>query len=110
MAAVGAEAVHGDHPVIDGLTDLVEATNALAALLEAAGPYYYEEIEVKRWVLGGGGKSGENCEICEENAARGWIDMDDVFDSVFGDTDDAPAHPHCSCGVEFKTKRKRVYV
>jgi phosphohistidine phosphatase len=76
---------------------------------EAAGEYTYDEVEQKRWVLGSGGASGENCDICEGNADMGWIDMDDVFDSTDGDIDDAPAHPNCDCTVEQKTKRVRVY-
>ena len=94
---------------MNGLEELLVEANLLADLLEATGEYYYEEVEQKRWLLGSGGASG-NCEYCEDNAARGWIDMDDVYDSPFGDLDEAPAHPHCDCEVEFKTRRKRVYV
>lgn len=72
--------------------------------IEAKGEYYYDEIEQKRWVIGGTG-----CELCEDNADLGWIDMDDVFDGVFGDVDEAPAHPNCDCSVEFKTRRIRIY-
>jgi len=76
---------------------------------EAAGEYTYDEIEQKRWVLGSGGASGENCETCEENADMGWIDMNDTFlDTDGGDIDDAPAHPNCDCTVEQRTKRVRV--
>lgn len=81
---------------------------AAVAAAEAAGDYYYDEVEQKRWKLGDGGDSG-NCDFCEENAALGWIDMDDVFDSPMGDIDEAPAHPNCDCGTEFKTRRVRVY-
>jgi len=91
------------------LVEVIEAAHVLAGLLEATGEYYYEEIEVKRWILGDGGKSG-NCEICEDNEARGWVDMDDVYEGVFGEIDEPPAHPNCDCVVEFKTKRRRVYV
>ena len=77
--------------------------------LDEAGEYYYDEQEMKRWNLGSGGASG-NCEICEENADLGWVDMDEVFlDSDGGDIDEAPAHPNCDCEVEFKTRRVRVY-
>lgn len=76
---------------------------------EAAGEYTYDEQELKRWVLGDGGASG-NCEECEENADAGWIDMDATFiDSEGGDIDDAPAHPGCTCETEQATKRVRVY-
>jgi len=79
-------------------------------LTEAAGEYTYDEQEMKRWVLGSGGASGENCETCEENEGLGWIDMDATFLSPDGsDVDDAPAHPNCDCTVEQKTRRVRVY-
>lgn len=89
--------------------DMLEAAHELRQLLEAKGKYYYELVGVKRWNLGDGGKSG-NCEVCEDNADRGWIDQDEVFESVFGDTDAEPAHPNCTCWVEFGEKRRRVYV
>lgn len=82
----------------------------LYACLEAAGEYYYEEVNVKRWVLGSGGRSG-NCETCVENADMGWIPDDDVFlASDGGDLDGPPAHPNCDCTLEYSEKRKRVYV
>lgn len=81
----------------------------LLALREATGDYYYEEITVKRWVLGDGGVSG-NCELCNENADAGWIDMDDIFLGVEEDVDEPPAHFHCSCSLEIKDTRRRVYV
>lgn len=96
--------------------DILEAAHSLAFSLhaeelqldEAGKSYYYDEREVKRWVLDDGGKSG-NCDVCEDNADRGWIDMDDVFDGTDGDVDEAPAHPNCDCTVENKTQRYRVY-
>jgi len=95
------------------LQELIEAAHDLAVLIEAprkkSRQYYYDEVEQKRWILGDGGRSG-NCEICVDNSDRGWIDMDDTYESVFGDVDEAPAHPNCTCEVEFKTRRKRVYV
>lgn len=86
--------------------ELERSAVALAELLEAN--YTYEEVTVKRWVLGDGGKAG-NCETCNDNADLGWIDMDDIFESVDGDVDEPPAHPNCTCTVEFKDTRKRVY-
>jgi hypothetical protein len=88
---------------------LLEALVALEALLEAAGEYYYDTENVKRWVLGSGGRSG-NCETCVENADAGWISDDDVFLGVAGDIDEPPAHPNCTCTLEYKEKRVRVYV
>lgn len=76
---------------------------------KAKGKYTYDEVEMKRWILDDGGESG-NCEVCEENEAMGWIDMDATFlDTDGGDIDESPAHPNCECTVEFKTKRVRVY-
>jgi hypothetical protein len=91
--------------------DLSAAIESLAlALLEKKngnkqGTYYYDVVGVKRWL-----PDADACELCEDNADRGWIDQDDVFESVFGDVDEPPAHPHCGCGVEYGEKRKRVYV
>ncbi len=88
------------------MTSLVEAVEQLADILEA--DYSYEEVTLKRWILGDGGKAG-NCEICNDNSDLGWIDMDDIFESVDGDVDEPPAHPNCTCTVEYKDTRKRVY-
>ncbi len=91
------------------LAEVIDAALQLAELFEAKGEYYYEEQEMKRWILGDGGRSG-NCDVCVDNADMGWIDMDDVFVDSSGDPiDEAPAHPNCTCGTEFKTRRKRVY-
>lgn len=90
------------------LIEVLEASEALACLLEKKGEYYYEEILLKRWVLGSGGKSG-NCEYCEANADRGWIDSEDIYDTPMGDADGPPGHPNCDCTVEYKDSRKRVY-
>lgn len=79
-----------------------------APMHEAAGDYTYDEQEVKRLILGDGGASG-NCDYCEDAADRGWIDMDDVFEGPDGDVDEPPIHPHCTCEVEQKTRRVRVY-
>lgn len=88
---------------------LDELDIALLELVEATGQYYYDEVTVKRWILGDGGKDG-NCDICNDNADMGWIDMDDVFESdQFGDIDEPPAHDHCTCSMETKDKRVRVY-
>ncbi len=85
---------------------LIEAINGVVAALEAS--YSYEEIEEKRWVLGDGGQSG-NCEYCDGNEELGWIGDDEVFDSPDGDIDGPPGHPHCDCGLEYRTRRQRVY-
>lgn len=98
------------------MADVAEAANALAALLERRGDkgtYTYEILNVKRWILGDGGRSG-NCEICNDNADLGWIDQDYIFEGVDGDIDEPPAHPNCllgdaavtAFGVSAATKRK----
>lgn len=69
------------------------------------GSYYYDTQGVKRWVLGGGGKSG-NCEECEENAEAGWIPEDEEYPNAA----EPPQHPNCDCSEETKEKRVRVYV
>lgn len=88
---------------------LIREALIVARLLEKRGQYYYEEIEQKRWILGPGGRSG-NCEYCVEAEDRGWIDMDDLYEGPMDDVDEPPLHPHCECGIEQKTRRKRVYV
>ena len=48
----------------------------------------------KEWLLGG---DNDSCDICEENAAAGTIDLDAAFPSG----DDAPtAHPNCECDIQ----------
>jgi hypothetical protein len=84
--------------------ELLDATCALADLIEAAGRYTYEERNVKRWLT-----DADPCEVCEDNADLGWIDDDDVFVGVFGFIDDGEAHPFCKCTVEYAVKRRRVY-
>lgn len=91
---------------------ITEAANELCEALELAearGEYYYDEVEVKRWILGDGGESG-NCEDCEDAADRGDVDMDDVYDGPMGEVDEPPLHPGCDCTIEYRTKRQRVYV
>lgn len=89
-------------------TALRNLAQRIISLLEKRGEYTYDEIDVKRWILDGGGKSG-NCDLCEDNADLGWIPDDDVFEGIDGDIDGPPAHPNCECTLEYGTKRKRVY-
>lgn len=91
-------------PIIDLSEAILEELGL--KLDEAAGEYYYDEITVKRSVLGDGGASG-NCELCDDCAGQEWIDMDDVF---LSGEDEPPHHPNCTCSVEYKDTRKRVYV
>lgn len=88
---------------------LAAAVALIALLSEAAGEYYYDEKTVKRLVLGSGGTSG-NCDYCEDAAALGWIEEDDVFEGPIGDEDEPPLHPNCDCTLETKDARVRVYV
>lgn len=96
--------------------ELIEAAETLSALLErgngnALGSYYYEDVTVKSWQLGAGGRSG-NCEGCIENADAGEIEESEFFPSDVGDgpVDEPPLHPHCTCSVEYRDTRRRVYV
>lgn len=81
---------------------LIESARRFLALIEAN--YHYDIIDVKRSVT-----AGEACELCEDNADRGWIPDDDAYEGVFGDEDGPPFHPHCNCELEYGEKRKRVY-
>ena len=98
---------------VNGLADLLEAepVNRLAALLEKTGEYTYEDITVKRWILGPGGLSG-NCEGCDENAEAGEIEESEFFPAYGSDgpVDEPPLHPNCMCSVEYRDTRRRVYV
>ena len=101
---------------VEGLASLLEvdALDALSSLLEKsnkAGDYYYEEVTVKRWILGSGGKSG-NCETCVENSEAGEIEESEPFPaySQFGPVVEPPAHDACDCSIEYRDTRRRVYV
>lgn len=89
--------------------ELIEAANAAAAILEARGEYVYEEITLKRWNLGPGGKEG-NCEDCIENSEAGWIEESEPFpaDGQYGVVDEPPLHDHCECEAEYRDTRRRV--
>ena len=91
--------------------EVLEATAAVLAIVEAPGAYYYEDVVYKRWWLGPGGRAG-NCEGCIENADAGEIEEDDFFPSWdgFGPVDEPPLHPHCTCSVTYRDSRRRVYV
>ena len=89
------------------------ADSILGVRLDEKGKsYYYDTVNEKRWVLGGGGVAG-NCDICEENADAGWIGDDETFlDVEGGDIDGPPAHRNCSesgCDIEYRERRYRVY-
>lgn len=98
---------------MSAIAELLEAAaSALARLLEAgAGTFYMEDVTVKRWILGPGGRSG-NCEGCIENADEGEIEESEFFpaDAGLGPVDEPPLHPHCTCYVEYRDTRRRVYV
>ncbi len=112
-----ADAGGRDHGVVPGYGDrhmalsVIRAVWRMSRILEGKRKkqYYYDTVNVKRLILGSGGKSG-NCEYCEEAADRGWIDQDDVFEGPMGDEDEPPLHPNCDCTVEYAEKRRRVYV
>lgn len=94
--------------------ELIEASDALSDLIERrgdAGTYYYEDVTVKQWILGPGGRSG-NCEECIENADEGEIEESEFFpsDSQYGPVDEPPLHDNCTCVVIYRDTRRRVYV
>ena len=89
------------------LSDAEVATLAEAmalALSEAPGEYTYEEILLKRSILGD--SASGPCELCDENEAAGWIDSEEPYPS--GD-DGPPFHPNCVCEEEYRESRVRVY-
>lgn len=67
----------------------------------AGADYYYDTATFKRWIT-----DADPCDLCEENEAAGWIDIDDVWPNA----DDVPCHPNCLCTTEEKERRYRVYV
>ena len=96
--------------LIESTEELIEAAQELSQFMEKStvrhGPdYTYETVPMKRWNLGDGGQSG-NCALCEDNEDQGWIPEEEAFES--GDMD-VPGHPNCTCEVERKDKRVRVY-
>ena len=91
---------------IQSLGVILDEIESVIALLEAN--YTYDYVNEKRWVLGDGGRSG-NCETCVDNADMGWIGDDEVFDGVDGDVDGPEAHPGCTCTLEYRERRVRVY-
>ncbi len=91
------------------LAELIESANDLAALLEKkARAYVYQTANEKRWMLGSGGRSG-NCEWCVDASDMGWVPDEDVYPGPMGDEDGPPGHPHCSCELEYRERRYRVY-
>ena len=88
----------------------------LCEVLEAkksnkAGTFYYEDLTVKSWILGPGGVSG-NCEGCVENSEAGEIEESEFFPAYGpnGPVDEPELHPNCTCTVEYRDTRRRVYV
>jgi hypothetical protein len=95
------------------IPELIEACESLIEVIEkgnAKGTYYYEDLTLKHWWLGAGGRAG-NCENCIENEDAGWIEESEPFpaDGQYGVVDEPPLHDHCDCSVEYKDSRRRVY-
>jgi phosphohistidine phosphatase len=104
-----AEQAHYARDVDEAARQVAESVGILERKGDGnKGSYTYEEVILKRWILGDGGRSG-NCELCVDNSDRGWIDSEDVFDGVFEDVDEPEAHPNCTCTIEYKESRRRVY-
>jgi len=85
---------------------ILEAARRFAGLVETPMlAHHYEMEPFKRAVLGDGGKSG-NCDDCIDNSDQGWIPADDEFQSGH---DEPPFHSNCTCSMETKDRRVRVY-
>jgi hypothetical protein len=67
---------------------MANSDSAMSSMREAADAGVNLQ---KAWILG-----PEPCEVCQDNAAAGNIDLDETFPS--GD-DTVPAHPNCECAV-----------
>lgn len=78
------------------------ALHHLADLIEAN--YTYDEVDEKLFVA-----DADACDLCQDAEDLGWIGDDEVYEGVFGDEDGPPLHPNCSCGLEYRTRRVRVY-
>jgi hypothetical protein len=99
---------------MDATSELIEAADAFSNLIEKrgdAGTYYYEDVTVKRWELGIGGRTG-NCENCIENFDEGEIEESEFFpaDSQYGPVVEPPLHDNCTCFIVYRDTRRRVYV
>lgn len=90
---------------------LIAELDAFIALLEAPGEYTYEDVTLKRWELGPGGRTG-NCDGCVENADSGELEESEFFPAPgpFGYVDEPPLHPSCLCFVTYRDTRRRVAV
>jgi hypothetical protein len=77
----------------DTRAEVIARTEIAKADMDASMKAYRESgvVKGKKWLL-----AEEPCQICEDNANDGTIDLDDNFSS--GD-DAAPAHPNCECDV-----------
>lgn len=61
-------------------------------------------LNLKHWVCYG----PDPCELCIENQSNGYVPMDFVFKSVYGDGIHGPrAHTHCHCGLEYNDEDLR---
>ena len=91
--------------------ELLDAIDGLANLLEKSKPFYMEDVTVKSWILGPGGRTG-NCELCIENADEGEIEESEAFPAAgqYGPVDEPPLHDHCECEISYRDTRRRVYV
>jgi hypothetical protein len=83
---VTPEIVLPDAAIVEAASAVVRSLDRSLKLREAVDRGDTE----KSWV-------GGTCPVCEENAAAGWIDIDEAFPS--GD-DEPPAHPNCECELE----------
>ena len=90
--------------VTDTFEDFSTTRAQMIAQTEANDAYNYGRNQTARdagmsekaWET----ESGDPCQICLDNEADGWIDIDDTFSS--GDSEPT-AHPNCECTLNFRS-------
>ena len=88
-----ADALEENYAFSEGRAETIARTEIARADMQGSMKTYRESKVVtgKQWLL-----AEDPCDICQDNADDGIIDLDDDFTS--GD-DAAPAHPNCECDV-----------
>lgn len=97
-----AAPVHLPHAAVAHLEPLPRRPKVTEAQLQKRSKRLREAADEgateKSWV-------GGTCEVCQENADAGWIDMEEQFPS--GD-DEPPAHPNCGCELETRDVQESI--
>ena len=100
QASTYAKFLHKNRAARIARTELSNSFNFghLDSLKHAASDGWLPGVPEKNWIAGG----ADPCEICEENAAAGFIALDATFPS--GD-EHPTAHPHCECSLGSRIRR-----